>query len=115
MRPAMASRSTTLDPALAERERVLRILRAHESDIRAQGVTRLLMFGSMARADAGPDSDVDLLADIDKSVKFSLIDLVGLQDFLADLIGRKVDVGTSLANARPRIRQRIETDAVEVF
>jgi uncharacterized protein len=116
MRGAMATEPQTLAPgALAERERVLRILRAHEAEIRAKGVTRLRLFGSMARGEAGPKSDVDLIADIDKTIKFSLIDLVGLQYFLADLVGRKVDVGTSLANARPRIRQRIESDAVEVF
>ena len=101
--------------ALAERERVLRLLRAHEAEIRAQGVTRLRRFGSMARGEAGPKSDVDLLGDIDWRAKFSLIDLVGLQYFLADLLGRKVEVGTSLERARPRIRQRIESDAVEVF
>ena len=39
MRPAMASGSTTLGPALAEREPMLRSLRAHESEIRAQRMT----------------------------------------------------------------------------
>jgi hypothetical protein len=116
MSAAMASELRTLAPgALAERERVLRILRAHEAEIRAQGVTRLRMFGSMARGEAGPESDVDLLAEIDRRTSFSLIDLVGLQYQLGDLVGRKVDVGTSLENTRPRIRQRIESDAIEVF
>ena len=115
MSVAMASETTTLDPALAERERVLRILRAHEAEIRAQGVTRLRMFGSMARGEAGAESDVDLIADIDRTTKFSLIDLVGLQYFLADLVGREVDVGTTVAKMRPRMRQRFEADAVEVF
>ena len=114
--PVMTTSTQTLAPAaLAERARVLRILREQEAEIRAQGVTRLRMFGSMARGEAGPESDVDLIADIDKGVKFSLIDLVGLQYFLADLVGRRVEVGTSLASARPRIRQRIESDLVEVF
>ena len=112
----MATDTATLAPgALAERERVLRVLRAHEAEIRARGVTRLRMFGSMARAEAGPRSDVDLIADIDRGAKFSLIDLVGLQHFLADLVGRKVDVGTTVAKMRPRMRARFETDAVEVF
>jgi uncharacterized protein len=111
----MGSGTTTLDSALAERERVLRILRAHEGHIRAQGVTRLRMFGSMAGGEAGPESDVDLIADIDTATKFSLIDLVGLQDFLADLVGREVDVGTTTAKMRPRMRQRFEADAIEVF
>jgi hypothetical protein len=112
---AMAAETPTLDPALAERELVLRILRRHEAEIRAQGVTRLRMFGSMARGEAGPKSDVDLIADIDRSIRFSLLDLVGLQHFLQDLLGREVDVGTTVAKMRPRMRQRFEADAVEVF
>ena len=39
-------------------------------------MTRLCLFGSMARGEAGPESDVDLLADIESGAKFSLIDLV---------------------------------------
>jgi uncharacterized protein len=115
MLPAMANKTTTLDPALTERERVLRILRRHEAEIRAQGVTRLRLFGSMARGEAGRESDVDLIADIDRNVRFSLVDLVGLQYFLTDLLGRKVDVGTTVEKMRPRMRQRFEADAVEVF
>ena len=112
---AMTTEARTLDPALAERERVLRILRAHESDIRAQGVSRLRLFGSMARGEAGPESDVDLIADIDRGVSFSVLDLVGLQDLLRDLVGREVDVGTTVAKMRPRMRLHFETDAIEVF
>jgi uncharacterized protein len=111
----MASRTQTLDPGLAERERVLRVLRQHEPEIRAQGVARLRLFGSMARGEAGPASDVDLIADIDRSIRFSLLDLVGLQHFLEDLLGREVDVGTTVAKMRLRMRQRFEADAIEVF
>ena len=111
----MATDLTTLDAALVERDRVLRILREHEADIRARGVTRLRMFGSMARGEAAPESDVDLIADIDRSIRFSLLDLVGLQYLLQDLLGRKVDVGTTVERMRPRMRQRFEADALEVF
>jgi predicted nucleotidyltransferase len=112
----MAAEVKTIDSrALAERARVLRILREHEAELRAQGVTRLRLFGSMARGHAEPDSDVDLIADIDHSMSFSLLDLVGLQDFLQDLLGRKIDVGTTVAKMRPRLRQRFEAEAIEVF
>jgi predicted nucleotidyltransferase len=111
----MASQTTILEPALAERERVLRVLRRHEAEIRARGVARLRIFGSMARGEAGPKSDVDLIADIDRNVSFSLLDLVGLQDFLHDLLGHKIDVGTTVAKMRPRMRQRFEAEAIEVF
>jgi predicted nucleotidyltransferase len=87
--PAMAAETRTIDArALTERARVLRILREHEAELRAQGVTRLRLFSSMARGDALPDSDVDLIAEIDRTMSFSLLDLVGLQDRLRDLLGR---------------------------
>jgi predicted nucleotidyltransferase len=112
---AMATETQTLAAPLSERERVLRVLRRHETEIRAQGVTRLRLFGSMARGEAGSESDVDLIADIDRRTRFSLLDLVGLQHFLQDLLGRKVDIGTTVEKMRPRMRQRFEADAIEVF
>jgi len=112
----MTAEAKTIDTrGVAERDRVLRVLRQHEAELRAQGITRLRMFGSMARGDAGPASDVDLIADIDRNVSFSLLDLAGLQDFLQALLGRKVDVGTTAAKMRPRMRQRFEAEAIEVY
>ncbi len=112
----MATKPQTLAPgALAERERVLRILREREPELRARGVARLSLFGSMARAEAGPESDIDLVAEIDRSVKFSLIDHVGLEQDLADLLGRAVEISTAPWKMRPRMRARVEADAIEVF
>jgi hypothetical protein len=102
-------------PGLAERERVLRILRQQEGALRARGVKRLRLFGSLARGDAEPASDVDLLAEIEQGSGFSLLDLVGLEHELGDLTGRGVEIGTALERMRPRIRKRIEADAIEVF
>ena len=112
----MASEVRTLDrPGVAERGRVLALLRAREPELRALGVKRLRLFGSIARGEPGPESDVDLLAEIDHSFRFSLIDLVGLQQDLEDLIGRKVEIATAAEEMRPRIRARVEADAVEIF
>jgi predicted nucleotidyltransferase len=111
---AMATEIRTLDPGLAERARVLRMLRAHEAEIRALGVTRLRLFGSIARGEAGPESDVDLIADVDRATGFSLLDLVGLQHFLEDLLGRPIDVGTTADKMRPRMRRRFDADVIEV-
>lgn len=99
----------------AERERILRILRQQEATLRARGVKRLRLFGFLARGDAGPASDIDLLAEIDRRSGFSLLDLVGLQHELGELTGRKVEIGTAVERMRPRIRKRVEADAIEVF
>ena len=112
----MAGEASTIDArALSERARVLRILRAHEAELRDQGVTRLRLFGSMARGEARPDSDVDLIADIDRSRSFLLLDLAGLQDRLRELLDREVDIGTTVAKLRPRLQRRFEAEAIEVF
>jgi uncharacterized protein len=112
----MTAETNTIDArAATERARVLRLLREHETELRAKGITRLRLFGSMARGEAGPQSDVDLIAEIDQSVRFSLLDLVSLQGFLRDLLDRKVDVGTTVAKMPPSMRQRFEAEAIEVF
>jgi predicted nucleotidyltransferase len=112
----MAGESQTLDRSgVPERERVLALLRAQEPELRALGVKRLRLFGSLARGEAGPDSDIDLLAELDHSFKFSLIDHVGLEHDLADLLGRRVELSTASWKMRPRIRERVERDAIEIF
>ena len=79
---------TTLDPGLAVRERVLEELRQAAPRLRARGITHLSLFGSMARGEAGPTSDVDLLIEVDRNSRFSLFDLVNLQDDLLGLLMR---------------------------
>ena len=98
-----------------ETERVLRLLRAREAELRGRGVTRLRLFGSVARGEAGPASDVDLIAEIDPAARFSLVELVGLQQELGDAIGREVQIATAPQTMRPWVRERVEVDAVQVF
>jgi uncharacterized protein len=110
----MASKTTTLDPALAERERVLRTIREHEAALRRLGVAKLWLFGSLARGDARPDSDVDVLINVVPGRRFSLLDVAEVRLTLCDLLGREagVVIGEDL---RPRFRERIADDLVEVF
>ena len=61
------------------RELVIAKLRAHERQLKAAGIVRLSLFGSTARGDAGPDSDVDLLAAFDETRRISLLDIVGME------------------------------------
>ncbi len=112
----VTTKEATVAAGPAERERVLRVLRRHEAELRALGVTRLRLFGSMARGEAGPESDVDLLIEVDPSAKFTLIDLAGLEHFLTDLLGRPVEFAfPTKLRERPRIWQRVQADAVDVF
>ena len=62
-----------------EKDRVLAILREHAPELMDAGVMHLRVFGSVARGDASSCSDVDLLADFDKSRRLTLVTLGGLE------------------------------------
>jgi uncharacterized protein len=58
------------------RDEIIATLKAREAEFRAKGVVRLALFGSRVRGDHRPDSDLDLIVDIDPTLaKFSLLNL----------------------------------------
>ena len=71
------------------RNSAIRTLKAHEAELRALGVQRLSLFGSLARGEAGPESDVDLAVMLDPERKIGLFRYVALQEQLEDMLGRK--------------------------
>jgi predicted nucleotidyltransferase len=95
---------TTIAAGREERERVLDVLRRHEG----------ALFGSIARGDVGPDSDVDLLIEVDGARAFGLFAFLDLKNDLAGLLGRPVDLAFADA-MRPRLRAAVLRDAVDVF
>jgi len=73
------------------REDILAILSAHRAEIKDFGVKSLALFGSVARDEAGPESDVDLLVEFDRSI--GLFHYAHLQQYLETLLGgAKVDL-----------------------
>ena len=73
------------------------------------GAYNIRIFGSAARGDARPDSDVDVLVEVEKGR--SLMDLGGLLMELQELLGRNVDVVTE-KGLKPRIRDRVLREAI---
>ena len=69
---------------------------------RANGIKRLDVFGSALRADFGPESDVDLLVEFEPDRTPGLFDFVRMEEELADLFGRKVDLVERSAVERSR-------------
>jgi uncharacterized protein len=110
----MASKTTTLDAGLAERERVLRTIREHETALRRLGVANLWLFGSLARGDARPDSDVDVMIAIPRGRKFSLFDLGEVRVELCELLDREAEVVIE-EDLLPAFRSDIALDLVQVF
>ncbi len=89
-------------------------LQGLEEELRRRGVASLALFGSVARGEAGPDSDIDLLIDIAPGYPFSLVDLAALKNFLSDLLGREADVVTR-EGIVPAIREQVFQEAEQVF
>ncbi len=93
------------------RAEALAVLTAHRSELAAFGLRRLALFGSVARDEAGPDSDVDVLVEFEG--KATLDRYAGLNDRLEDLLRRPVDLATP-SMIRPFMREGVEEDACEV-
>lgn len=97
-----------------DRSTVIARLRECEPELKAAGIVRLAIFGSVARGDATSTSDVDLLAEFDSSKRFSLLDMVGLENRLADILGVPVDLTPAKA-LKGDIRERATREAVLAF
>ena len=92
----------------------LATLRRHESVLRARGVTHAAVFGSVARGENRPDSDLDIVIDIDPEAHVTLFDYVGLQDYIAGLFNGRVDV-VDREGLKPDLRAPVTRDAVYAF
>jgi predicted nucleotidyltransferase len=75
------------------------------------GGRHVRLFGSIARGEAGPRSDVDLL--IELAPGRSLLDLLAIQQDLEDALGRKVEVVTEAA-VSPYLREFVLKDAISL-
>jgi len=94
------------------RAEVIELLSARRDEIvRRFGVRSLSLFGSVARDEARPDSDIDVLVEFDGPTTFD--GHMGLLVYLEDLLGRRVDVLTA-RGLKPRLRPLIDRDLVRV-
>ncbi len=89
------------------------ILRQHADTLRARGVRHAALFGSLARGEAGPASDIDILIELDPDVSFNVFSYVGLKTYIEQLFPGRVDV-VNRAALKPYLRQPV-ADALYAF
>ena len=95
-----------------KKKEVLKIIKEHQRELTdVYGVKSLALFGSVARDEAGPSSDIDMLVEFYRPV--GLFGLFSLQDRLEELFGRKVDLGTP-DSLKPRLRSSVMSELVYV-
>jgi predicted nucleotidyltransferase len=87
------------------------LMKRHRADLRQRGVKSLAVFGSFARGEASPTSDIDMLVEFDRPV--GLFEFIRLKMYLEKLTGMRVDLVTPDA-IRPVMRSEIMNEAVHV-
>ena len=99
--------------AVSRRSDAIAVLQAHRPELQRLGVEHLCLFGSTARDEATPASDVDLFFDYPRG-KLTLFDLMDIQERTSALLGLKADI-TTRDSLHPTFRPRIEASALRVF
>ena len=94
------------------KEQAIAVIQQHQATLReTHHVETLAVFGSVARDEAGPESDIDILVTF--TCEVGLFEFYRLQDYLEGILECKVDLGTP-NSLRPELRQDILKEAVRV-
>ena len=96
------------------REEIIATIRNNAAALKAEGVTKLAIFGSRVRGDNRPDSDIDVLVEVEPDASFSLLNLIGVQHIIGDATGLPAQA-TMRRSIPPRFAERIANDIVQVF
>lgn len=94
-------------------DEAINLLQQHQAVLQQLGVVHLYLFGSTARGEATDSSDIDLFFDHERG-RLGLFQLVDVKERAASILGRKTDIMTR-NSLHPRLRAKIEADAVRVF
>jgi hypothetical protein len=99
---------------LMDRQRIIDRLRENEAALRARGVAHAALFGSRARGDDRPDSDTDIMVELDPDAHIGVWGYAGLKEYIASLFDGPVDV-VNRAALKPYVAPAATADAIYAF
>ena len=99
---------------MVARDDALRILREHKTELRARGVRRAAVFGSVSRGEARSGSDLDVLIEIDDVARLTAFELVRIKRAVAELFPGRVDV-VNAETLKSGVSRAAKRDAVYAF
>jgi uncharacterized protein len=97
-----------------DKQDILARLRANEAALKASGVSHAALFGSRARGDNRPDSDIDIMVEIAPDRRMGVFQYVGIVHSIEDMFPLPVDVSNRIA-MKSHVRPAAERDAVYAF
>jgi predicted nucleotidyltransferase len=97
-----------------DRQDIIARLRENEAALKARGVAHAALFGSHARGGARPDSDTDIMIEIDPEVQIGVYEYVGLKEYIASLFDGPVDV-VNRDGLKPYVKPAATADAIYAF
>jgi uncharacterized protein len=89
-------------------------LKENEAALRAHGVAHAALFGSAARGDYRPDSDIDIMIELDPAARVTMFDYVDIKEYIEGLFQGPVDV-VNRDGLKPFVRPRAAADAIYAF
>ncbi len=96
---------------IMQRDTILQTLKQHQTALEDLGVRSLALFGSVARDEATPTSDVDILVEFEPPITFDRY--MDVKFYLEDHLGKKVDL-VSWKSLKPQLKEMVEKEAVYV-
>jgi predicted nucleotidyltransferase len=97
-----------------DRDDIIARVRENEAALRARDVAHAALFGSRARGDQRPDSDIDIMVEYEPDAAATIYDYVALKDYIARVFEGPVDV-VDRDGLKPHVRSPVATDAIYAF
>ena len=95
-------------------QEIIERLRTNELALRDRGVRHAALFGSSARGDQRPDSDVDIMIEVDPAARIGIYEYVAIKDYIAGLFDIRVDV-VRRDRLKPHVSPVATRDAIYAF